>query len=178
MEEEEKTRRSSSPDSGKKGGSSKSAMNFALARLARRAHSQGELMAKMERAGYPPSQITTTLAKLRDWRYLDDRGFALDFARSASERKRWGPSRVDRALRARGLNERDIEEALLHAFPDGEDRVLEAALSRFRRNARQSGSAEKDKARAYRHLLTRGFSPEAIFRALDNEKRTEEKETS
>jgi regulatory protein len=178
MEEEKETRRSSSPDSGKKGVSSKSAMNFALARLARRAHSQGELLAKMERAGYLPSQITATLAKLKDWRYLDDRGFAVAFARSAAERKRWGPARIARALRERGVSEQDTEEALADAFPDGESRVLEEALARFRRNARRSGDAEKDKARAYRHLLTRGFGPGAIFRALDNEKRNEENETS
>jgi regulatory protein len=173
---EEETRRSSSLDSGKKGVSIKSAMNFALARLACRAHSQGELVAKMERAGYPTSQITATLDKLKAWRYIDDRCFAHAFARSATERKRWGPARVARALKQRGLSEHNIEEALTDAFPDGESRVLDEALARFRRNDRHHGDAEKKKARAYRHLLARGFSPGAILNALDNEKRIEENE--
>jgi regulatory protein len=162
---------------GKKGASKKSAMNFALARLARRAHSQGELVAKMERAGYPTSQITATLAKLKAWRYVDDRSFAGAFARSHADRKRWGPARVARALRERGLSEQNIDGALREAFPDGENRVLDEALARFRRNDRHCGNTEQKKARAYRHLLARGFSPGAIMQALDNEKRIEENET-
>jgi regulatory protein len=174
--EEEETRRSSSLKPGKKGVSEKSAMNFALARLARRAHSQGELSAKMERAGYPTSEITATLAKLKAWRYVDDHAFAGAFACNAAERKHWGPSRVARALRERGLGEQDIEESLSEAFPGGEIRVLDEALARFRRNDRRRGDAEQKKARAYRHLLARGFSPGAIMEALGNEKHIEENE--
>jgi regulatory protein len=173
----EETRRSSSLDPRKKGRKPKSALDFALARLARRAHSQGELVAKMERAGYPATEITTTLAKLRSWRYVDDRAFASAFARSVAERKHWGPARVVRALKERGLSARHIEEALSTAFPAGEDQALDEALARFRRNDRRRGSAEQRKARAYRHLLARGFSPGAIMNALGSEKRIEENET-
>jgi regulatory protein len=151
-------------------------MNFALARLARRAHSQGELVAKMERAGYPATEITATLAKLKAWRYVDDRAFAGAFARSAVERKSWGPSRIARALRERGLSEPNIEESLAEAFPEGENRVLADALVRFRRNDHRRGDAEQKKARAYRHLLARGFSPGAIMKALNKENDTEENE--
>jgi regulatory protein len=177
MEEEEETRRSSSRNPGEKGVTEKSAMNFALARLARRAYSEGELSAKMERAGYPSTEITATLAKLKAWRYVDDRAFAGAFARSAAERKHWGPSRVARALKERGLSEQDIEQSLSEAFPDGEQRTLDEALARFRRSDHRRGDAEQKKARAYRHLLARGFSPEAILQALGNEKDIEENET-
>jgi regulatory protein len=152
-------------------------MKFALARLARRAHSQGELVAKMERAGYPTAEIAATLDKLKAWRYVDDRAFAGAFARGAAERKHWGPSRVARALRERGLSEQDIEQSLTEAFSEGEKGVLEEALARFRRNDHRRGDEEQKKARAYRHLLARGFSPGAILQALGDEKNIEENET-
>ncbi len=155
----------------------KSALDFALARLARRAHSQGELTAKLERAGFKAPDITSTLAKLRAWRYLDDQAFAASFARSASERKHWGPARVTRALRVRGLADHHIDAALSETFLQGEAEPIERALARFRRICRRRGGPEQQKARAYRHLLARGFSPGAIMEALGNESSIEENDT-
>ncbi len=155
----------------------KSALDFAVTQLARRAHSQGELVAKLERAGFTTPEITSTLAKLRAWRYLDDHAFATAFARSASERKHWGPARVSRALRDRGLADHHIDEALSETFPQGESGPIERALARFRRAHRRRGGAEQQKARAYRHLLARGFSPSAIMEALGSEPSMEENDT-
>ncbi len=163
---EEETHLSSSADPGKKGRPRGSALKFALNRLARRAHSQGELTAKMERAGFPTQQIEETLVKLIDWRYLDDRAFARSFALTAVEHKRWGPARVSGCSRParnkrgvhRGGSERGISRRRKAA--------LERALARFRRSDRRRGTAEQEKARAFRHLSGRGFSSAAIWEAL------------
>ena len=48
--------------------------DFALARLARRAHSEGELSQKLTRAGYLPGEIEETLQFLRERKYVDDAG--------------------------------------------------------------------------------------------------------
>lgn len=124
----------------------------------------------MERAGYPPDAITSTLARLRDWRYVDDRAYASAFAVSAAERKKWGPARVVQALRRRRVGESLIEEAVAEAYPHGEEPALAAALARFRRTDRRRGTAVERQARAYRHLLGRGFSPGAIMNVLGAEK--------
>lgn len=165
----EETHPSSLADPGKKGRPRGSALQFALNRLARRAHSQGELTAKMERAGFPTQQIEETLVKLIGWRYLDDRAFARSYALSAVEHKRWGPARVEVGLRQRGVSEEHIEEALREAFPEGENATLERALTRFRRSSRRRGTAEQEKARAFRHLSGRGFSSAAIWEALSKD---------
>ena len=165
----EETHPSSLADPGKKGRPRGSALQFALNRLARRAHSQGELTAKMERAGFPTQQIEETLVKLIGWRYLDDQAFARAFALSVVEHKRWGPARVKGALHQRGVSEKHIEEALNEAFPDGENKALERALARFRRSDRREGTVEQKKARAFRHLSSRGFSSAAVWEALDKE---------
>jgi regulatory protein len=138
--------------------------------LARRAHSEGELASKLKRAGYPSNEITATLAKLRGWRYVDDRAYAIAFARSAVENKRWGPVRIARTLKQRGVGEAFIEEALAFAFQEGEREVVKKALARFRRQHRRRGTAEQQKARAYRHLTGRGFSPDTVFDVLGKAK--------
>jgi regulatory protein len=134
--------------------------DFALARLARRAHSEGELAQKMTRAGYDADEIEQTLEYLRERRYVDDAAFARDFARTRAERWRWGPARIDQRLRQLQLSEAHIAAGLTQAFPDGEQESAELVLERFVQTDRRRVSGEQRKARAYRHLLSRGFSPE------------------
>ncbi|MFQ5789276.1 MAG: regulatory protein RecX [Acidobacteriota bacterium] len=164
-----RNRLSSSVESGTSLRGTASALDFALRRLARRAHSEGELVGKMTRAGFPREEIAAALDYLRARRYVDDEAFGRGFAVAAAERKHWGPARIGRRLRDRGLSETQIESALAEAFPSGEDRVIEQALARFRRRARDRGTPQQRKARAYRHLFARGFSPEAIREALSRE---------
>ena len=161
------SRRSRSANKGQASGSTRSALEFALIRLARRAHSEGELIAKLDRAGYAASEVTETIGELRRRRYVDDLSFALGFARGARTHKHWGPSRIAHGLRQRGVAESHIERAVAEAFPEGEVEPAAEVLARFRRTERARGTPLERKARAYRHLYARGFSPEAIRQALD-----------
>jgi regulatory protein len=141
-------------------------LDFALRRLARRGHSRGELSAKMARAGYRDEEIQSTLAFLDSRGYLDDSGFARDVARASSERKLWGPARIERRLRELKLTENDIAGALDEVFPEGEEVAAKRAFERFLRvSRRKKTDAEAERARAYRHLVGRGFSP-AIARRV------------
>ena len=157
---------SSSARKGKRTSSDRSPLEFALIRLARRTHSEGELSSKMERAGYAASEISATLAELRTRRYVDDLAFVQAFAHAARSRKRWGPARIAQGLRKRGLDGSHIEQAVAEAFPDGESETVAEVLERFRRTDRRRGTPRQKLARAYRHLYGRGFSPEAIRQAL------------
>ena len=130
----------------------------------------------MKREGYSSDEIAATLAKLRDWRYVDDRSYASAFARSATERKHLGPARIIRALRERGVSDALVEEAVAEVFPEGEHQALEEALARFRRKEGRRWTVEQQKARAYRHLLRRGFSPAAIFDVLGTTELIQENE--
>ena len=149
-------------------------MGYALRKLARRAHSEGELSRKMQRAGYSEIEIRKTLDELRARRYIDDAAFARERARRWAEDKCWGPARIARGLRHRGLEESDIAGALAEIFPTGEDEQAKRALIRYRRVTRQRISGEAARARAYRHLLARGFSSAAILSALRGSSREDE----
>jgi regulatory protein len=140
-------------------------LEFALRRLARRSHSRGELTDKLTRAGYSEAEIGETLERLASRGYLDDAALARELARSSSERKLWGPARIERRLRELEIEAGEIEAALEEAFPSGEEVAARRALEKFLRASRRGGG-ERARARAYRHLLARGFSPEVVHRLV------------
>jgi len=144
-----------------------SALGFALGRLARRSYGEQELRRKLEQAGYPAPEIDEVAVWLKGKRYLDDARFAGELGRDRA-RKGWGPARIGLALRERGVGEAEVGRALAETFPQGEEEPLSRALERYRRSRRGSLADERQRARAYRHLLGRGFSPQAILRALDH----------
>ncbi|HXV63982.1 MAG TPA: regulatory protein RecX [Vicinamibacteria bacterium] len=118
----------------------------------------------MTRAGYTASEIQSTIDFLLSRRYLDDPTFARELARSRAERKHWGPLRIERRLRELGVEESNIEAALSYAFPEGQDDAAIAALTRFLGS--KGPWARDERARAYRHLLSRGFSGEVAYRLV------------
>jgi regulatory protein len=145
--------------------SAEAPLAFALKRLARRSHGEGELSMKMKRAGYSPPEIEVTLSFLKERGYLNDAAFAREVARSSAERKHWGPARIQQKLRALLLTENDIQGALVESFPEGEEEAAaRRALKRFEKRGGPGGV--RGRARAYRHLLGRGFSPEVAHRLV------------
>jgi SOS response regulatory protein OraA/RecX len=147
--------------------SAKTPLAFALERLARRSHGEGELSSKMSRAGYSRQEIESTLAFLHERNYLNDAAFARDVARASAERKHWGPARIEQKLKALLLSSDDIDQALSESFPAGEEEAAaRRALERFAKRGRPGG--EGFRARAYRHLLGRGFSPEVAHRLVSS----------
>jgi SOS response regulatory protein OraA/RecX len=107
----------------------------------------------MTRAGYDGEEIERTLGFLRERRYLDDRTYARDFARNRNQHRLWGPARIEARLRALHLSEEESARR---------------ALDRFLRHPRTGLSREKRMAKAYRHLLTRGFSPSVAHRLVSS----------
>jgi SOS response regulatory protein OraA/RecX len=71
-------------------------------------------------------------------------------------------------LRALHLSEDDIDAAISEIFPEGEEESARRALDRFLRHPRTGLSREKRMAKAYRHLLTRGFSPSVAHRLVSS----------
>jgi len=119
----------------------------------------------MARAGYSPEEVDSALSFLRERGYLNDAAFARDIALASAERKHWGPSRIHQKLKALHLSEDDIEGALAESFPEGEEEdAARRALERFGKRGGPGG--ERGRARAYRHLLGRGFSPEVAHRLV------------
>jgi len=124
--------------------------------LAARDRSTHEIRVRLEAAGTAPDIVVATITRLRELRYLDDERFARTAAENAVRRGH-GSERVRAALAAKGVAEALADAAVTTAFAD-EPALAQAALTRrFPAPPREP----RDRARAARFLLQRGF-PEAV----------------
>jgi len=142
---------------------------YALRLLSARAHSAGELRRKLEERAQDPKGVPAILARLRQYRYLDDRRFAESYSTARLENQGLGQERVLRDLRLRRVAPRLAEEAVEAAYRDtDEGQLIEQYLHRKYRNIplEEHLAEPKHLAAVYRRLRHAGFSPANILRVL------------
>lgn len=83
----------------------------ALELLARREHSRLELRQKLVQRGFPPHHIEPVLNQLVEERLLDESRYAELYAGSRAD-KGYGPLRIARELRERGIPEEQVVTTL------------------------------------------------------------------
>ncbi len=145
-----------------RGSDPRAARKKAMDLLARREHAAGELMHKLEKAGFERNAAEAAVAGLtRDGLQSDER-YVEAFVQSRVRRGK-GPVRIRAELRERGAATAAIEAALAAADADW------AALARSVREqkfGRRRPADFKDKARQMRFLQYRGFESEHITAAF------------
>ncbi len=142
---------------------------FALKTLGARAHSSGELRQKLSQRAEHAGDVDATLARLKEYRYLDDRRFAESFAAARLENQGLGKRRVVRDLRQRRVAPAVAEASAGKAYQDVDETALieEYIRRKYRAAARDKlFQDEKDLASAYRRLLRAGFNIGNIIRTL------------
>lgn len=140
-------------------------LETALRLLGVRQRSVFELGRKLREKGFSDDDIEGVTERLLRSGYLNDEEFAGALARSRSRNKAWGPGKISQDLAARGVARATIKEAVALACPD-EDALAAEALGKWRRKSRAAASGEQWRAKAFRHLLSKGFSPAAIWKAI------------
>jgi regulatory protein len=142
---------------------------YALRVLAGRASSTGELREKLRRRAERSGDVDETLARLKDYGYLNDRRFAEGFASARLSNEKLGSARVLRDLRQRRVAPSLAESAVRQAYQDVDELALiEDWIRRKYRLAEREGlfRDDKDLARAYARLLRAGFRSGEIVAAL------------
>ncbi|HEU0007488.1 MAG TPA: regulatory protein RecX [Terriglobia bacterium] len=134
----------------------------ALKALTRRPFSTRELEQRLLRSCPEAAAVNRVIERLKNAGYLDDRKFAETFIQSRLHHKAQGRARIERELRARGLNPALVREELEKAYPpQAEQKPLQYALERKLKSLPPPMDAKK-LSRLYNHLLRRGFPSEAI----------------
>lgn len=148
----------------KKSSENKDALGAALRLLGVRQRSVFELTGRLRDKGFANEDINETIEKLLKAGYLNDESFAAALARSRASHKAWGPAKITQDLLARGIAKETIKQAVRLACPE-EEELASIALERWRK--RHKGlSGREESQKAFRHLLSRGFSPSAIWKAI------------
>jgi regulatory protein len=129
----------------------------ALARLARRDHSEQEIRRGLRRDGFAEEDVEATVARLRRDRYLDDAGFAARLARSRMAHSGMGRNRVRLELRKKGVRRSVAEAGLKEALSEVEEADVIDALARRFWKTREADEPRHRLRKLWAFLLRRGF---------------------
>lgn len=143
--------------------------SFALKSLGTRALSILEIRAKLTRRASDPADVETVLARLKEYKYLDDSRFAENYASARKENQGFGKMRVLRDLGQRKVGSTVAQKAVEQIFEGADETAMvEEFLARKFRNQKLSEYLQEPKhlAAAFRRLRYAGFSSTVSIRVL------------
>ena len=141
------------------------AFEGAIKAIAVRERTRSEIGAFLRQRGYEPDVIDDVVAALQEEGLIDDAGYARRFAEDRRLLDRWGNERIARDLVRRGIERELVDRALAGHDRDDELAVAIELLDR-RFPLPFDGDRERDKA--WRMLVRRGYEPEVAYDAVRN----------
>ena len=140
-----------------------SALKKAMDLLAARPLTEAELRNRLSSGGkFPPSEVEEALLCCRSRGYLNDALLASDAAKYLNAGGR-GRGLIRKKLRARGVSEENLNEALGGLSAEDEAAAARnAGMSKLRLLTREKDMRKK-REKLFRFLISRGFSPETVL---------------
>lgn len=124
-----------------------------------------EIREKLRRRGVEAELIDRIIDSLKKRRFIDDRRYAMAFARSRQQYNGWGRRKIALALSAKRIGRELIEEALEQIEPDEYVDALAAMIGRWAASMERPLSRE-NRLKLTRRALGRGYDYDSIKRAL------------
>lgn len=145
------------------------ALDAALRFLSWRPRSRVELARHLRDGGHPGPAAEAALRRCEELGYVDDRAFALAFARDRLRLRPRGRARLLSELRARGVDGADAESAVAEALNESGASEREILLRLAARRAGRLAALDRETARRRlaAYLLRRGFGGEEVRAAVD-----------
>ena len=141
---------------------------YAVKALGRRMRTVAELTrlirAKVEAAPSGQAKIDSVLARLKEYGYIDDAGYAATYTKLRQENSSLGKRRVCQDLSVKGVPPELIAQTLDTAYADVDEEAL--ARRHLERKRVKKPAKEKEAARVMRVLVRAGFSTGVIFKIL------------
>lgn len=144
---------------------SRKALDKALRLLGYRDRTKSEIRKRLLGEDFPEDIVDDVIGRLLGMGYLDDEKFSRDWVKTRTIAKPMGKTRLAWELRAKGVEQPMVEEALEGLDESAE---YELALSLARKKADKSDTGDPSfRTRTESFLRRRGFRWEAIAKALD-----------
>ena len=134
----------------------------ALHLLERQDRTRWNLSGKLSDSGYPPEVVREALTYIESFGYVDDDRYARNYIRYHQTSRSRGRIRED--LLKKGIAKDVIETALFEEYSASEDSLMASLLRK--RHFDPDTADEKERMSAFRFLIGRGFSYEAVRRAV------------
>lgn len=135
------------------------ALDKALKHLSSSMKTEKQMRDFLEKKGYLPAVCAYVLEKLRGYGFLDDAQYSEQYVQFAGKKK--GARLIAQELRRRGVSAEQAEAALEGLT--GEEETAKALLRRYMRGR---APTRENFSKAYRYLLSKGFSYETAKDAL------------
>lgn len=141
------------------------ATEAALAFLAYRPRSEREVRDRLRRGDYPDETIEQVIAKLYDWRYLDDADFARRWVEGRTNQKPRGGRLLQQELRQKGIAPELAREVIAEA--DLDETAAAEALARKRLPSYAGEDSMVVRRRLGAYLARRGYGFDVVRVALE-----------
>lgn len=138
----------------------------AIRALMRRAHSVHEIKKALELRAESKTMVKNVLDRLKREGLIDDSRYAKQFARQRAQIRRQGRFRIARDLRARGVADRHIEEALAVGSSTAEEALQVRKRIERKLKLLRGEMDDRKLASLYRSLLRAGFPSDIIRREI------------
>lgn len=142
--------------------------NYAVGSLGRRMRTVAELRRLMrlrvEKGEAGEAKMDAVVARLKEYKFLNDSTFATDYTRLRQENEKFGKRRVRQDLMRKGVEPGVITQSVDAAYEGvGEEDLARKHLARKRV---KKPANQKEAARVMRMLMRAGFSMGAIAKVL------------
>ncbi len=123
-----------------------------------------DIRAKILRQGFSSSEAESMIAYLQTNKYIDDSRYARAYAADKVRFSGWGRMKVIMGLRAKGMSDTIISQALAYIpEKDYQEALGKVLLSKARSLDLQD---VKERQKLYRHAASRGFESQFIISAM------------
>jgi regulatory protein len=144
------------------------ALGFAYRELGQRSRSVREMRELLGRRRVDEETIDGAIEELTRAGALDDADLARRYVTDKRELDHWGSERIAGELRRRGVEAAEIEAALSGR---GREDELDTALLLLGRRVPRAPQDARERDRAWRLLVRRGYEPELAYEALREHER-------
>lgn len=141
----------------------------ALSFLARRFHSERELLIKLKSKSYEERLIKIVLNELKQRDFIDDKIFANHFVEEKLKKKHWGKNKIRAALFSKGVSAAIVDEALDEFSIDEEQNntAFDLAVKKYNKLKFRETDSRRLKQKITSFLLSRGFDYETSSEAVN-----------
>lgn len=145
------------------------ARSTALRYISYRDRSVQEIRTRLERSSYPESVIESTIDYLKTSGLLNDDAFAIAYAEGRFRSGGYGPLRVRRDLRRKGIDDAAVDRALEEVFSEADEMITTMRTlgrRRWEKLAREKDDRKRRK-KVYDYLVRRGFPYAEVLNVLE-----------
>jgi regulatory protein len=141
------------------------AIDAAIRLLTSRPRSVREITDRLKRKEYGDETIERVIARLREWRYIDDEAFARYWVENRESNRPRGRRLLEQELRQKGVERETVRETLDDSGIDERAGALEIARAKLRSYRNEEESVARRRLGAF--LARRGYGYDVVKPVLD-----------